>query len=227
MNNKLNFTITSLGLMLMLLSTGCFAPINSTFESAKLLEKGTIEVQGSASAYYEFEEENVLNINNNFGFAVGYGVSDQFNMKLRYERINSDYSFMFQNNQIDIKELANYFELSNKISLKKDKIALSIPIGIYQLSEESGLGNNIFGILDPRLFLTFSKSKTFEFNVIPKVHISLGDEITFMPGINVGLGLSSDLSKWAIRPEIGFDGYLTVGVGANYYFKPKKKKSKK
>ncbi len=218
MNTKLNFIVVALNLILIILSTGCFAPINSTFESAKLLDKGDIEVQGNYSVYYgtSFLEDGYVNLNNNFGFGVGYGISDRFNMKLRYERINTKYSFEIFDEEIDISGL-NYFELSNKFSLKKDKFALSIPLSIYLYEGES-----LFS-LDPRFFFTFRNNDTFEFNLIPKAHVLIGDGIGFMPGINFGVGLSSNLNEWAIRPEFGFDGYFTFGVGVNYYIKANKK----
>lgn len=33
-----------------------------------------------------------------------------------------------------------------------------------------------------------------------------------MPGIAFGMGISSNLDRWAIRPEIGWDGYASYGV---------------
>lgn len=219
MNTKLNFIVVSLILILITLSTGCFTPINSTFESAKLLDKGEIEMQGNYSIYYgdygNFLGDDYVNLNNNFGLGVGYGITDRFNMKLRYERINTKYSIEIFDEEININGL-NYIELSNKFSLKKDEIAASMPLSIYLYEGES-----VFS-LDPRFFFTFGKNENFEFNLIPKAHIFVGDEIVFLPGINFGLGLSSNLNKWAIRPEFGFDGNFTFGVGVNYYFKPNK-----
>ncbi len=217
MNTKLNFIVVSLILILITLSTGCFAPINSTFESAKLLDKGEIEMQGNYSIYYgiSFLEDGYVNLNNNFGFGVGYGITDRFNMKLRYERINTKHSIEIFDEEINVNGL-NYIELSNKFSLKKDKIAASMPLSIYLYEGES-----LFS-LDPRFFFTFRKNENFEFNLIPKAHIFVGDGIGIMPGINLGVGLSNNLNEWAIRPELGFDGYFTFGVGVNYYIKPNK-----
>jgi len=211
--------------MLIPLFTGCFAPINSTFESAKMLEKGGMEVQGSYSKYYGSSlDDESSNINNNYGLAVGYGISDQFSVKLRYERINIlSSSTNIESTggawNIDLESDAygiDYFELGNKFSLKKDHIAVSMPLGVYLFE-----GETLFS-LDPRVFFTLGKSQTFEFNIIPKAHVFFGDEIEVTPGLSFGLGLRKDLSKWAIRPEIGFDFNFTVGLGVNYYFQPKK-----
>jgi len=39
-----------------------------------------------------------------------------------------------------------------------------------------------------------------------------------LPGFSFNIGLSEDLDKWAIRPEIGYDGYFNFGIGANVNF---------
>jgi hypothetical protein len=35
--------------------------------------------------------------------------------------------------------------------------------------------------------------------------------------ISLGLGLSTDLDKWVVRPEVGYDGYFSIGIGAGIY----------
>ena len=197
-------------MLLSALLTGCFAPINSTFESAKMLDKGQIGLQCNYSKYYgEFFEGNSKNLNNNFGFGIGYGISNQFNMKFRYERISTKTTIEIFDEEFSI----NYIELSNKFQVKQDKMSLSIPLGIYLFGGEPLI------LLDPRFFFTLRGNEKFELNLIPKIHIFIGDGINFRPGINLGLGFSSNLNEWAIRPEIGFDGYFTIGVGVNYYLK--------
>ena len=207
-------------LILSTLCSACFAPINSTFESARLLDKGEIELQGNYSSYHgsTFLEDGSSNINNNVGLAVGYGISDRFNMKFRYERMKikaGDFEFLGEEIKLPV---INYFEISNKFQLKQDKIAFSLPLGIYTTK----LGESVRFVLDPRFFFTFFQNEKFEVNLIPKAHIFIGNGVVFMPGMNLGLGFSNDLNKWAIRPEIGFDGYFTYGVGANFYIKPNK-----
>jgi hypothetical protein len=48
------------------------------------------------------------------------------------------------------------------------------------------------------------------------------------PGFNVGLGLSNNLDQWAIRPEIGWDGFFSYGIALSMnpgtLFKPVRKK---
>jgi hypothetical protein len=74
--------------------------------------------------------------------------------------------------------------------------------------------------LGPRCFFTFRRSDSFELNVIPKVRIFIADGVSFMHGISVGLGISNNLDRWAVRPEIGYDSYFSIGVGLSVNIQP-------
>ena len=67
----------------------------------------------------------------------------------------------------------------------------------------------------PKAYITFlNDSDQFEFSVIPKCHFYFGNGIeslsgtNIMPAISLGAGFSSDLNKWAIRPEIGIEQFF-------------------
>lgn len=196
----------------MCLTGGCFAPLNSVFENASLPAKNELLVKASASVYYvsDFFEENsksLIHYNDNLGFALRYGFTDKFNLGLRYEHLFVRNELeLFIETETFIGQI-NYFELSSKINLKEDKMALDIPVGLYDFE-----GELLFAI-DPRLIVTFRKSQKFEINLFPKTHIFIGDGLQIIPAIGVGLGLSDNLDHWAIRPEIGLDGILFFGAG--------------
>jgi hypothetical protein len=48
-----------------------------------------------------------------------------------------------------------------------------------------------------------------------------------MPGISLGFGVSSDLDRWAFRPEVGWDGFLAFGAALNYRLSSPRKEGKK
>jgi len=197
----------------------CFAPVNLTYESARTLKKGEIDVQGNYSRYYQpgiFNSTN--NCNNNFGVKVGYGIKEWYTMKFRYERlvVKTDYDFgISELSEITDNWAVNYFELENKFKLLNNNIALGIPLGYYSMKS----GNSADGLfsIDPRVYFTFSnKTNKFEFNLIPKLHIVITDGfVGALPGISLGFGFSSDLDKWALRPEFGYDGNFSFGFGLN------------
>ena len=113
--------------------------------------------------------------------------------------------------------------------LKKDKISAGCPVGFYHDPESE---EGIPGLLafDPRFYFSFyNKSNKFGLTIVPKLHIffdSYGGGV--MPAISLGMAFSSDLAKWSLRPEVGFDEFFSAGVALNVsisklFIKEKKK----
>jgi hypothetical protein len=221
-------TKASLLVLISILMGGCFAPVNLTYDSAKTLNKGQIEIQGMYSSY------NVTNdtlktalINRNYGGSIGYGITDKYTMKIRYEYI--DPTITFQKIFGDISEdftgmnSMSYFEVTNKLMFIKNNLTLSLPVGAYFYNSKvidvknGGMGWFTF---DPRLYVTFFRqTNIFDLSLVPKLHVLVGTfGAVVIPGISLGMGLSSNLDKWSIRPEIGYDKYLSWGVGASINF---------
>jgi hypothetical protein len=210
------------------LMTGCFAPVNLSYDSAKTLNKGQIEVQGMYSKYDVTNDTlSTALINQNYGISFGYGFTDKYTVKARYEYI--DPTITFQKVFGDISDEFNgmnsmsYFEINNKLMLIKNTLSLSLPLGAYFYNSKvidarnGGMGWLSF---DPRVYLTFFRSTNiFELSLIPKLHVLFGTFGGYVtPGISLGIGLSSNLDRWSIRPEIGYDKYLSFGVGASINF---------
>ena len=215
-------------ILILILAGGCFAPVNLTYDGAKTLNKGQLEIQGMYSSY------NVTNdtlrtelINRNYGGSIGYGITDKYTMKIRYEYI--DPTITFQNVFGEISEdflgmnSMSYFEITNKLMFIEDILTLSLPVGAYFYNSKAlDVANGGMGwfTLDPRLYISFfRKTNVFELSLVPKLHILVGTFGGYVtPGISLGMGLSSNLDKWSIRPEIGYDSYLSFGVGASFIF---------
>ncbi len=91
---------------------------------------------------------------------------------------------------------ANVFGIGPKASLIKDGLAAYVPVGF-------AFGGDVDGIeefeVQPTLLLTLPVGEYIEVN--PSAKGIIGDD--FYVAFNVGLGLSSDFNKWAIRPEYG------------------------
>jgi hypothetical protein len=206
--------------LISLLLGGCFAPLNLSYDSAKTLDKGQIEIQGAYSKYYAPRDSLGLTlINNNFGFSLGYGITDKYTLKLRYEFITPSSLFkeIFNDKNYSDVFSMSYFEINNKFQLAKNNLAISLPLGVYKYNKSSlGAGFGLFSF-DPRLYITlFRPTNVFDLTIIPKAHILFGSGGGgVFPGLSVGMGFSSNLDRWAIRPEIGFDGFISFGVGAN------------
>jgi hypothetical protein len=188
--------------------------VNSSFESARTLKKGEVEFTGHYSSYsynssgYDEEEASSGKLNDNLGFKVGFGISERVDVKLRYENIIP----------VD-QEGANvqYLSLSPKVNIVKGVFAGSLGMGGYFADGESYL------FLGPRFHL----SKALANNQIEPAFTAKADifpeDGTILVGINLGFALSSDLNKWALRPEFGWMtdidatevSYTTFGIGAS------------
>jgi hypothetical protein len=219
--------VVLLGLMSILMS-GCFAPVNLSYDSAKTLNKGQIEVQGMYSRY-DVTNDTLATalINQNYGISVGYGFTDKYTVKARYEYIEPTITFQKIFDEIDeeFNEMnsMSYFEINNKLMLIDNVLSVSLPLGAYFYNTKAiDIKNGGMGWLsfDPRVYVTFFRSTDiFELSVVPKLHVLFGTFGGYVtPGISLGIGLSSDLDRWSIRPEIGYDNYLSFGIGASVNF---------
>ena len=205
-----------LGLILSFLLNNACAPLNSSFESARTLKKGEVELMGNYSKYKFVEDGESEDTNDNFGLRIGYGVTDNFDVKLRYERLSPE-----------LGTDANYLAVAPKFGLKKDYIAFTIPVGAYFIKTEGESESEFF--TSPKLLFTYLVSKKFEATFASKADIFFEEDADMLLGFNLGLGFSNDLNRWAIRPEVGMminpgeEGSVwTFGVGINYNIKSKK-----
>ena len=205
-----------------------FAPVNNQYEKAGTLKKGNLELSGNFTGY------NIggVNTNNNLGFRAGYGVTDKFDLKVRYERLIPGDDFeeddYFTNG--DLKGV-NYFSIVPKFALISEKLSLLIPISHYSFTEEvDGKENNgTLNSIAPQLIYTLTNRKN-------KSDLSFGLKADglfngdggggVLLGTTIGAGFSTDLSRWAIRPEVGasFIGggaFLSYGIGLQFIISKK------
>ena len=209
-----------IGVLILITISSCVTPVNLNFESSRMLEKGDIEFQVSGSTYqgHNGPLSNIDLQQSNFGVKLGIGVTEKYNIKFKFESLNPGNEFIDNDDDLitDFYFASTFIEFDNKISLG-DGAALSLPLGVY----EGGLIQ-----FDPRFYFTFAPSDKFELTFIPKLHMygfrfSSGSVI---PGISIGAGFSSDLNRWSIRPEIGYDRMsLSAGISYSHIFRKKKK----
>jgi hypothetical protein len=174
----------------LILLNGCYT--YSSLQSAKLLVKGKYEITPSYSSISFSNDGESEKVSDNFGIQLGLGISDKVNLRFRYEQISPDFPGI---------NSYSFLSLEPKFSLEKDRVAFSVPFGLFTGSniEES----DAFQI-HPSLYFTMPVSKNIEINFSPKYLIFLEENTDDLVAINAGLGLSTDLSKWAVRPEIGY-----------------------
>jgi len=193
-------------IIMVVLSYSC-APVFSDLQSARLVGKGNFETTPNFTTTSWTAEGETDHIQNHFGLQLGYGLSKRIDLRARYEYIGV----------ADDGGNANIFGIGPKVSLLKDRIAAYVPIGF-------AFGGDVDGIdvieLQPTLLFTLPIGKYIEVN--PSVKGIIGDE--FYCAFNLGLGLSTNLDKYVIRPEYGIclnpgesGRYGQFSIGATIY----------
>lgn len=184
--------------------TRCVVP----YESARMLPKGDTELKAAFTHASQHLDGESGALNNGFGVGLGYGATDNINLKIRYERIFPEGSD---------GEGINFFSFGPKFALKHNKIAAMLPIGAYFVE-----GENTW-MMNPALLFTASRNEKFEATFGLRGDIFFEEGADFLMGLNVGLGLSENLDRWAIRPDFGLvfnpgekGVLLTFGLGVNY-----------
>ena len=189
------------------------APITNQYEKAGTLKKGNVELAGNFTSYSVAGGGGSESVNNNFGLRAGYGVSDKVDIKFRYERLKPSEAIEENGNTV------SYFSVIPKIALVPNKLSLLIPFSHYSTKAEKGSGYDEdydFNSIAPQLIYTLTNKKN-----TADVSFGLKADYLFSDGsggvlfgATIGGGFSSDLNKWAIRPEVGI---LSIGGGASFF----------
>ncbi len=171
------------------------APPFSAVQSARTAGKGRVEVTPLFSTVFFSAEGETEHVQNDFGFQVAYGVGNMVDLQLRYEYIYVSIE--------DISASANVIGVGPKFGVYKEMIAFACPIGFAFGGDIEDIGDT--WQLHPTLLFTLPVGNSFEFNPSSKILIPLGGEDQdVLLAFNLGAGISTDLRKWAVRPEVGF-----------------------
>jgi hypothetical protein len=173
--------------------TGCVAPF-SDLQSARLLGKGNIEVTPSYTSVSASDEGETQHVQNHYGAQVGFGLARFMDFRLRFEHISAS----IEEDSVS----ANVLGFGPKFRLAKNWLAFYVPIG-FAFGGDVENGGDSWQV-HPTLLATFPVAKFLEINPSAKVMIPFkSDAGDTAFAFNLGLAISSDVTKWAIRPEVG------------------------
>ena len=183
------------------------APLFSELQSARLVGKGNIEGTPYFTSTSISSDGETDHVQNHYGIQVAYGLINGLDLRARYEYISVSQG----------GGATNVFGIGPKVGLLKDRIAAYVPVGF-------AFGGDVDGIeeveVQPTLLFTIPAWKYLEIN--PSLKGIIGDE--FYCAFNLGLGLSTNLDKYVIRPEYGMwfnpgekGHYGQFSVGATIY----------
>lgn len=201
-------------------------PVNSYYEKAGTLQKGGIEISGSATRYSVTHYDRTEFSNQGGGFRAGYGISDRFDLKLRYEK--QKFSTNFDGR---LKEF-NMVSLVPKYALLPGRISIMMPLSWYKNTNESygTKYNEKYTSVAPVLLFTLTNRKNIaDLTMGIKSEFLFGkEESTWYGGGFIGAGLSTNLNKWAIRPELGLsrnsnkEAFWNYGIGFQWMISHRK-----
>ena len=184
---------------------GC-APPFSDLQSAKLVDEGEFEIGGHYSAVsWQYEDEGEK-VQDHIGVQLAYGVAETMNFRFRYEYIDVG---GFDEDEFDFS--AHVFGFGPKFSLAEDIVALYVPIG-FATGED--ISTEDTWQLHPTIIVTSTQGGVLELNASVKYILTFAEGQDDLMAFNLGLGLSPDLEKYALRPE----GGVLINPGEDGYY---------
>lgn len=177
------------------LSQSC-APVFSEMQSARTVGKGNAEFTPSFSSVSFTESGESEGVQNHFGLQAAVGLMPRFDLRMRYEYIWA------KDDPDAFGDGVNVIGLGPKVSLIEDVLAFSMPIGTAfgDLVDDSG----DYWEIQPTFIVSAPLARDkVELNLAPKYLMLLCNECDDLFALNMGMAFSSDLNKWAFRPEYG------------------------
>jgi len=168
------------------------APLFSDMHSARLVGKKEFEITPGYSSVGMTEPGQKTGLSNFLGFQAAYGISDRVELRFRFEHSWLKRSVMEEE---DDQVTVNVVGIGPKIRIVKDRLALFLPIGFAEGLVE----------FQPTLLATIPiVQNKLDFNPSVKHLMDICD-VCWQPlvAFNVGFAISTDVTKWAIRPEYG------------------------
>lgn len=200
-----------------LLLSGACVPFVADQQSARLLEPGHVEVTPSFSSVSFSAEGETEHVQNQFGLRFGYGASPNVEVRGLYERVRLDEDVRLDDTDV------NLLGAGVKVGLVRDQLALFLPVGVaFGGDVDSGETWTFV----PTLLATWRAAPALEFNPSIKAlyPFAIEDPELFL-GFHLGAGISTDMDRWAFRPEVGAvinpgDEGTTWGWAVGFSFRP-------
>lgn len=219
------FSVLISSCCLLLASCVSVTPVLNSFEKAGTLGRGNGEVVASYTGYNETAYDRSAHSHNSYGFRAGYGLTDRFDLKVRYEHLKP----VRQQGQTEL--LTNYYSLIPKVALVPGLLSLSLPLSHYsyqELVEGKALTRKVNSIATQLHYTYTVPSRKVDLTGGLKADFVYGQrgyeaEHDLLLSTSIGAGFSNNVDRWAVRPEVGFVAstgksatYITYGVGVQY-----------
>lgn len=219
------FLLPAYGILFLLASCVSVTPVLNSYEKAGTLGSGNAEAAASYTGYNTSAYNRSTHSHNNWGFRAGYGFSDRFDLKVRYERFTSTFL------QGRREPAAHYFSLIPKVALAPRVLSLSLPVSRYtytELVDDKAIARQVNSIASQLHFTYTAPGKRVDLTGGLKADFVYGQrggqkEHDLLMSTSIAAGFSNNVDRWAVRPEVGFlysaanvTTYVSYGVGVQY-----------
>lgn len=210
-------SITGMAILFYLFLLSSCTPMFSELQSARTAGQGNWEVTPGFSTVSLTGEtsdakKETEHSHNHVGFQAAYGITDNFDVRLRYEYLWVD----------DDGGQAHILGVGPKVELLENWVALYVPVGTAFGGDVDNAGDNFQ--IHPTMLLTAPVNNNFEVNASAKYIIPFQEGMDDLLAFNFGLGLSTNRSSYVLRPEYGLlynpgeEGHFSqFSVGITFY----------
>jgi hypothetical protein len=175
------------------LLAGC-VPLLADHQSARVLPRGEMEFTPSFSYVSFSDADGSVHVQDQYGARLGYGLSKRFDIRAMFEHISMD--------QDGGGSSYNVVGVGAKFGLVPDRVAFYLPIG-FATGEAVGDVSDTWTVA-PTLLATWRASPQFELTPsIKAFYPFVMEDPEWFVGVHFGAGISTDLERWAFRPDVG------------------------
>jgi len=172
--------------------SGC-APVFSDLQDARMAGKGHVDLTSSFSTVSFTGDEGTDHLQDGVGIQAATGITNSVDLRVRYE-----YVWVSGDNGAK----ANVLGFGPKVSIMRNHIAAYLPVGFAFGGDVDNVGDT--WEFHPTLLFTVAAARILEFTGSTKYIIPFSGDMDDLLAFNIGLGVSPDLERWAIRPEFGY-----------------------
>jgi hypothetical protein len=176
----------------------------ANMQSARTVERGEYRIAAYATGAEQSYHGRREPVANEYGGLFGFHAGARSELQIRFHRIQFT----------EDDDGYNFTSIGPKIGAVEDILAVALPIGFYWGADIDAL--QTFQV-HPGLQLTAPLNKYLEVNTAGKFILPLNTDMQKWGVVNIGLGLSSDTSRWALLPEVGFAWNLSESDAASLF----------
>ena len=173
--------------------TGCL-PTSANLQSARTIDKGQNRITPYVFQIDEAEpdgRDGREHLATAYGVLLGWGTGD-----------NSELQFRFEHQKFDGEDDGvNFYSLGPKFSNGGEWFAFILPIGVYAATVVPTFSTIQ---LQPGIILTAPFGRYAELTGASKVIVPLESPEFSWGVVNLGMSLSSDVTRWAVMPEVAY-----------------------